>query len=88
MAGNRKEMWKCAVCNKEASPKELIIDATFKSLLAQYPNDDKCIVHPDGSTSSMAAIPPRPILKPFANNTQKATGMISYDDDDNDDDIV
>ncbi|TPX39460.1 hypothetical protein SeLEV6574_g07197 [Synchytrium endobioticum] len=93
MAGNRKEMWKCVVCNKEASPRELIIDGAFKSVLAQYPIDEKCIVHPDGSTSSAASIllplMTRPRSSSSSNNgSNKGTTTTEIASDADDDDII
>ncbi|KAI9598768.1 hypothetical protein BDF19DRAFT_187594 [Syncephalis fuscata] len=45
----------CTICNKELNYKDLQIDGIFILALQQYPNDIRCIVKPDGTTSAIIA---------------------------------
>ncbi|TPX33390.1 hypothetical protein SmJEL517_g03741 [Synchytrium microbalum] len=86
MVGNRKETWKCVVCNKESSPKDLIIDGAFRAALNRYPNDERCIVHPDGSTSPFSSQPPPITVHNVLTSVEDS--KINILTDDGDDDIV
>lgn len=38
----------CVVCNSILQLEDFIIDAYFLKLLEKYPNEDKCLIYPDG----------------------------------------
>lgn len=45
--------WKCTVCNMPVTADTLVTDYKFKGYLLKFPNEDRCVIYPDGTSSSV-----------------------------------
>ncbi|KAJ3005933.1 UNVERIFIED_CONTAM: hypothetical protein HDU68_004351, partial [Siphonaria sp. JEL0065] len=81
----KKEMWKCVICNQKIEQSDLTIDTEMLRLLEKYAKFDKCIIKSNGEDEPFSEAPiPTVNTTTTTNNTllNPRTAFLIDDDDD------